>query len=249
MPHFVMLPNLPNHRISVAAVGEDYADIISTALEPFGITALSCNRNCFVDKRLSSHIDLSVFHHGENKFTLAKTLYGSAFSNELSKMGADISYSAADFSPQYPNDAFLCALSNGSKLFHNESFCDPNIKSCHGEKLIHVNQGYAKCSVCLINETAAISSDVGLIRAMRNQGMDVLEISSGGIELTGFAHGFIGGAAFKISADELAFTGNINTHPNKAEILNFLELHEIKPIFLTNRPIFDIGSVIPITEC
>ncbi|NCB74831.1 MAG: hypothetical protein EOM51_08845 [Clostridia bacterium] len=248
MPHFVILPNLPNSRVAVVAVGEDYAAIISTALEPFGIIALSCPKNSLLDSRLSSHIDLSLFHLGGEAFVLAKSLIGSSFSDKLTQMGAKICYSASDISPKYPSDAFLCALTNGSKLFHNEDICDPLINSCYVEKLIHVNQGYAKCSACLINENAAISSDSGIIKAMREQGMDVLEISSCGIQLQGFAHGFIGGAAFKISADELAFTGTINDHPSKADILGFLKLHNIKPVFLTDKPIFDIGSAIPLTE-
>lgn len=248
MPHFLKLPNLPTGQVTVVAAGEGYSDEIAKALIPFGIRTLSCPNNSFVDKRLRSHIDLSVFHIGENRFVLSSAAADSNFANELKRMGACISVSNSEFSSEYPNDAFLCALSNGVKVFHNAKFCDSHIKEAFPTRLIHVNQGYAKCAVCLVTENAAITADSGLCATMKHEGIDVLKIENYGIELSGFDEGFIGGASFKIAPDKLAFTGALNNHPNKTEIEEFLKLHGISPIYLTEKPIFDIGSVIPIIQ-
>ncbi len=248
MPHFLKLPNLPSGQVSVVAAGEDYADEIAKALMPFGIKTLSCPGNPDVDKRLRSHIDLSVFHLGGNKFVFSKSLSDSSFAYELRQMDAEILVSDSEFSSQYPNDAFFCALSNGEKVFHNAKFCDPHIIDGFPNRLIHVNQGYAKCAVCLVSETAAITADSGLCTAMEHEGMKVLKIDTGGITLSGFAQGFIGGASFKIASDKLAFSGTLQNHPNKTEIQEFLDLHGVTPIYLTEKPIFDIGSIIPISQ-
>lgn len=248
MPHFLKRPNLPTGQVTVVAVGEDYSDEIAKALMPFGIRTLSCPSSQLFDKRLRSHIDLSVFHLGENGFVLSPAVVDNDFANELKRMGADILVSNSEFSSEYPNDAFLCALSNGNKVFHHSRFCDSHVKEAFPSRLIHVNQGYAKCAVCLVTENAAITADLGLCAAMEHEGMEVLKIENFGIELSGFNEGFIGGASFKIAPDKLAFTGGLNNHPNKTEIEEFLKLHGISPIYLTEKPIFDIGSVIPIIQ-
>ena len=248
MPNFLKTPNLPTGQAVIAAVGEDYADEISTALSNFGIKTLSCPNNPCIDPRLKSHIDLSVFHLGSNRFLLAKPLIGSCFEAELKSLGAEILFSSLDLSSKYPHDAALCALTNGVLLFHNLKYSDIHLTEDNQFKSIHVNQGYSKCAVCFVNESSAITSDPGIAKSMAGEGIDVLLISPRGIELAGFNEGFIGGASFKISSDKLAFTGTLDGHPDKESILNFLIKYKVNPIYLTNKPIFDIGSIIAIME-
>ena len=78
--------------------------------------------------------------------------------------------------------------------------------------------------------------------------MDALYLPDPFIKLDGFDHGFIGGASFKISESELAFTGTIEDTNIKNKIESFLSERCIKPIYLIDKPIFDIGSAIPLTE-
>jgi len=248
MPHFLKTPNLPDGQVCVVAVGEDYAKEIGTALSAIGIQAIACPSNLLVDERLKSHIDLSLFHLGENRFVISSYISQSYFSDKLENIGAKIIVSDSKLKPDYPYDASLCALSVGEELFHNLKYSDKMLIDNSCCKKIHVNQGYAKCAVCLLSNTAAITADAGLAKAMKNEGIDVLEISSEGIELKGYNEGFIGGASLKISRDKLAFTGNLNNHPNKTDIYEFLKLHKICPVFLTDKPVFDVGSVIPIIE-
>ena len=248
MPHFVKTPNLPLGNVCVVAIGEDYAEEIGSALSSYGIITIACPSNSHVDERLKSHIDLSVLHTAENRFIISSAILQSGFIDELKLLGASLCISSAEISPNYPNDAALCALSAGDRLFHNLKCSDKFLLEISHYKKIHVNQGYTKCSACLISNTAAITSDLGLAKAMKSEGFDVLEICSEGIELAGFDQGFIGGAAFKISQDKLAFTGVLANHPDKSAIEKFLDYHKITPVFLTAKPIFDIGSALPIIE-
>ncbi|MGI5984936.1 MAG: hypothetical protein GXY01_04445 [Clostridiales bacterium] len=248
MPSFVKSPNLPAGQVIAAAVGEDYAEEIGCALSPLGIKVFSCPNNPLVDERLRSHIDLSIFHIGGNRFLLAKPLFQSSFADELRRNGAEIIFSEAELLPRYPNDAALCALAAEKLLFHNSKCGDKYIQSCGLFKNIHINQGYAKCAVCLVSESAAITADPGLAKAMKSEGVQVLQISPRGIALKGFSEGFIGGASFKIARDKIAFTGSLDNHPDKREIENFLWQNNVSPIYLTDKPIFDIGSAIPVFE-
>ena len=78
--------------------------------------------------------------------------------------------------------------------------------------------------------------------------MDVLHVSEKITALDGFEHGFIGGASFKISRSKIAFTGVITDNRERSRIEHFLNERGIAPVYLTDVPIFDIGSAIPITE-
>ncbi len=248
MAGFLNFPNLPQGRLSLAAIGEGYALEMSMALEKYGVRLLSCPNNPFVDERLGSHIDLSVYHLGGSSFLFSKHAAESDFAHCLKEHGAQIIVSDKSVSQLYPSDAGLCALNIGGRVLHNSSFCDPIITAYSRGRLYHVSQGYAKCAVCPITENAAISADPGLSQAMRRQGIEVLEITPGFVDLYGFREGFIGGAAFKIAPDILAFTGSLHRHPDKTSILDFLKKHGIYAVYLTEKPVFDIGSVIPILE-
>ncbi|NCC69705.1 MAG: hypothetical protein EOM14_16225, partial [Clostridia bacterium] len=134
MPHFINSPKLPQGQVAVVAVGEDYAEEIAKALLPYGIRTLSCPNNHLVDVRLRAHIDLSVIHIGENRFILSDATLESGFADALIKMGADIIVSEAEFSSEYPNDAALCALAAGDRLFHNFKCSDRRLKDMRGYK-------------------------------------------------------------------------------------------------------------------
>ena len=66
--------------------------------------------------------------------------------------------------------------------------------------------------------------------------------------MVGFEHGFIGGSSFKINRNEMAFTGVINDKAERRRIERFLNERGIYAVYLTDGPLFDIGSAIPITE-
>lgn len=46
----------------------------------------------------------------------------------------------------------------------------------------------------------------------------------------------------------MAFTGRLDRHPDWVKIGEFLYIRGISITFLTDRPAFDIGSAVPLTE-
>lgn len=234
------IPNLPDKKVSAVIIGEDYVKLLRPALLSMGVETISCPANAAVDPRLRCHCDLSVLHAFDNRLIVTSQVATEAFLAALSGSDAMLEIVDRPISGDYPQDAALCAAIVGGRAFHHRLFSvlseDP--------RLIQVNQGYAKCAVCPVTENSAITSDAGIAAAMRKAGIDVLQISPGYIQLPGFNEGFIGGSAFKLSPEVLAFTGSFDKHPDAERILDFIFKQGVHVEILTDLPIFDIGSAV-----
>ena len=245
MEQFFKSPHLPDSKVRALIVGECYAARLSPALESFGVRVIPCPINPYVDARLSYHSDLSVYHVGGKCFYLARHLRESELAKELEHLGASVRFSKARQGGEYPLDASLCALPLGDAVYHNAKICDELIVQSTS-RFENIKQGYAKCAVCPVSSDAAITADKGVARVLEKNGVRVLQVLPGGILLDGFDEGFIGGAAFKIAPDVLAFTGSLDLHPDKEKIEEFLSECGVRPEYLTAGQAFDIGSAFPI---
>lgn len=251
MSDYVIYPNLPQ-RAKVVALGEKYADILDKPLNMFGLLPIYVPDNPYVDARLSGHADLSVFHAGGDRVFLAPYLKNTSFAQYLEKTGFFIEYADINQSEKYPNDAQLNIAACGSALVYGRKtayrpIVDFLTNNCEFTA-IHINQGYAKCSILTVDERSIITQDRGAAQACAAAGFDVLCVAPGYVSLPGFEYGFLGGSGFKLSADTMAFTGTLDEHPDKERILDFLYARGVKPVYLTDRLLFDIGGIIPLTE-
>lgn len=228
-------------------IGEKYSGILAESLESSGLQPVFIPDNPHVDKRLSGHGDLSVFYPGGDKIFLAPHLKNSTFSEKLQKSGLKTVFLDMIQGEKYPDDAQMNICRLGSFFIHSPGVSHRALSKeliSIGLTPISVRQGYIKCCVCPTGEGSLISSDPGIEKSCLEHGLEVLKISPGFISLEGFGYGFIGGSAFMPDEKTLAFTGRIDAHPDAVRILEHLEKHGIKPLFLTDRPIFDIGSFI-----
>lgn len=248
MSRFLQKPHLPQGNVACIAMGEDYVTLLAPALKRSGVRVLACPPNPGVDVRLRSHIDLSVLHLGGPHFILAAYLRKTDFARELSALGAEIIFAEDGEGAAYPADARLCALLLGERLFHAPQITDRAVLKAGGFRQVSVRQGYAKCAVCPVSANAAITADSGMSRALTKEGIEVLKIESGSVSLSGFNEGFFGGAAFLLAPDTLAVTGRLNTLSDRNHIELFLGKYDVRTVFLTDRPIFDIGSAVPVLE-
>lgn len=247
---FVSKANLSNNA-SVVLLGESYCSKLKKSLENLGLKVLSVPANKAVDQRLSSHADLSVLHMGGPDIFLAEYLRNSALESELKQLGFVVYYPNISLGCKYPYDCAMNVCCIGDTVIYNDKTASANIieKLIHrGFKSVLCNQGYTKCLVSIVDENSIICSDKGISSVCREKGIDVLEISQGSIDLEGFEYGFIGGSSFKLSNNTMAFTGTLDSHPDKEKILTYLETKGIKAIFLTDSCIFDVGSILPIME-
>ncbi len=251
MRSFVQNANFPR-CCSGLIYGAKYEKILRDSLDSLHISSILLPDNPNIDRRLTGHADLSLLHAGGNRLIAAPYLKGSAFSHALENDGAELFFPSFAQKPRYPFDAQLNLCLLGSKMIASPKTVPPEIAefltNTASKQVIHCRQGYTRCVSCLPDEGSIITADRGVAEAAERVGISVLLIAEGGILLDGYACGFLGGASFKISADKMAFTGRLDRHPDRGRILDFLSARSIEAIFLTEDPVFDIGTAIPLYE-
>ena len=240
---------MPQGRVRTAILGSTYPNI-ADALKAIGITPICLPDNNDIAHPVRAHADMSVYYCGNGKLILSKNIVGKCCT-DLLPPNTSITVSTKYQSEKYPSDITLNACEIGEYIICKKDSIDNEILSHavnSNKKIINTHQGYSKCSVCILDEKHIITSDSSIASNAVSVGIDVLLISPGFFELSGYNYGFIGGSSFKCSNDTIAFTGILSGHPDEKRIMQYIESLELKTIFLTKERCFDIGSVIPLTE-
>lgn len=145
----------------------------------------------------------------------------------------------------YPYDISLNAVNLKDFFIHNLKYTDKHLlDEVKNKNLINVKQGYTKCSCSVISDNAIITSDVGIYNELKKYPIDVLGISAKDILLPHLNYGFIGGTCGLINENTIAFFGDYNLHPYGLDIKKFLIKHDVKPLFLSHKPLIDRGSIL-----
>lgn len=225
-------------------IGERYKNAFSAALSAYFEDIIFLPDNPHVAPALAGHFDLSVFKTADNKLICASYLKGTRFENELHNREVDLIFDTAEQKSDYPMDCALNAMQAGKYLICNSEICSERITdACKGSTVINVKQGYVRCSVLHVAGNNYITADNGIASALTKAGCDVLMISTGGIELPGYDYGFIGGASF-VCDNRVFFMGSINTHPDCAKILGFIEHCGMQTVSLGNGKLLDTGGAV-----
>lgn len=244
MIRFVDKPHLPQGKVRQLIVGEKYKKVLESALLERKVSAIWLKNNTFVDERLAGHCDLTAVHLGKNILAVQEDrAIDCEYINNI-----ELIRTAAPPKPEYPYDAKLNICIVGDKLIYNPKSADKQIVSLFNGRRLCCKQGYTKCSVCVVDEDSLITADRKIAAIASSAGMNVLQVSEKLAALDGFEHGFIGGASFKISRNEMAFTGVISNAAERSRIESFLNERGVSAVYLTDEPLFDIGSAIPIIE-
>lgn len=245
---FIKTPNLPQADVGLMAVSATYPEIL-IALEKIGIEVIPVKPMPMLEIPIQSHADILCHHLGDSHIVVAKR--ENILQSELKKYGFNVTESTTLITSPYPKDTVLNAARVGNCLIANFKSLDPQISDyCFKADItpIKVKQGYAKCSVAVIDENSIITSDNGIGQAAEKAGIDVLKIRPGYIKLPGYSYGFIGGCCGMIGRKHLAFAGNPIYHPDFLKIKAFLERRQIKITVLSERALLDVGGMIPLME-
>jgi len=249
--HYIKEPNLPESDVRALLVGADYLDVLKFGFKKENIFALPVPACHLLPEPVMSHADLMLTYMGNGLIVSFVKKITIKCPEAIEKWFEHVEWIEAENKPErvYPKDVGMNVLILPNAVYAKKAATDPCIlRAISKKQLINVKQGYTKCSVCVVTQNAAITADVGMARILQKQGCDVLLIEPGFIQLPGYDYGFIGGATVKISQNKLAFTGHLNAHPDRDRIIRFLEQHDVYPVFLSDRPVFDIGSMIPWLE-
>lgn len=243
---FIEKPNTPNKRTQGVIADYRMSKQSVETLRSMGISVIfSCDVKTLYDA-VSGHPDMQIHHLGGNKFVAAPEAY-EHFCKAMPD--ADIIKGSKRLADKYPDDIAYNAAAFGDCLICNSACTAIEILETYkvsNRTILNANQGYAKCSICVVSENAIITADEGIYKTAAEHGIDVLKIHEGHIKLKGMNYGFIGGATGLIAKDMLAVNGNINTHPDADLICEFCKRHGVNVVSLNNGPIEDIGSIISI---
>ena len=245
---FIEKANLPQNDIKHCVISEDAKDT-AQFLNKLGIETLFVEKSLNLDDEVSTHTDLLFSYCGKKRAVIAPNQ--ANLSAIVKKLGCRVE--VAEFEPfsPYPDDILL-----NSAIINETIICKTDKTSKHllqfaennNFNILNSKQGYSKCSICIVNENAIITEDNGIVRLLKNSQINVLKIEGDFIKLSESHSGFLGGASGKIGKNKIFFNGNLEEHPSYQEIINFLDLYNVKPFYDKSYKLTDIGSIIPITE-
>ena len=245
---FIEKPNLPQNKICHCVISENATEAIKF-LNDLGIKTLLTEKSVKLDDEIAFHSDTQFLYCGKKTALIAPNQV--SLGANIERLGCRVE--VAEFEPfsPYPDDillnqTFLNELFVGNLKFASEKAL--NFAKTNKMMLLNTKQGYSKCSICIINEKAIITEDNGMATLLKNSQVEVLKIKPDYIQLSDKHSGFLGGASGKISKNEIFFNGNIEEHPDFKVISDFLNRHNVKPVYDKSYKLTDIGSIIPITE-
>lgn len=242
---YIKKPNLPQGKVTLAAISEEAGEAI-TKLNSLGIKTIRIKKYNKLPEPVSSHADIQFLHMENNSIFHYEHLFLGEFEEKFNLMSIP---EKAD--KKYPDDVRLNCTIIGNKLICNTKTISRSIleyADYNAMTVINVNQGYARCSICVVNENTIITDDKSIFAAAGNFFNDTQYISKGSIGLNGYDYGFIGGCCGKIDKNIIAFNGAIESHKDYKVIIDCLERNNTECIELSRNKLYDIGGIIPLCE-
>lgn len=240
-------PNLPDKLVKKVIVSCDISGKIELSLKKYGIDIIKLQGKMNCDPAVRNHPDLYITHCDENVFLFAKNICSVAGDCDIKF--TEIEISTGECKIKYPDDVFMNSTVIGKNIIGCKKYMHKNILSFAEEndyRIINVNQGYAKCNICVVDENSVITEDVGIAKILSDYDFDVLLLENKVVRLSNYPYGFIGGASGKLSGNILGFYGNVFDHPEFNRIESFLTSKGVEPISLSDDPLTDYGSLIPV---
>lgn len=238
-------PNLPQARVTAVAISETAGESIRK-LASMGVFSVQIPAFSGLPDGLQSHADLQLFHVETSGIFVSEQLFDTIYNIGFQPLKV-----REPLGKCYPADARFNALRLGKRILCNPDTISREIlefAQTHEIEIVPVKQGYTKCSVCCVDEDLIITDDPSIYKSAQFFCNDLLLVSKGSIRLSGYHYGFIGGCCGKLDRDLIGWNGNIETHADAKQILDFLERHRIRSINLHDGPLTDIGSILPLKE-
>jgi len=254
--NFISQPNLPEREVELVIIDAKAHEYFA-ALEKLGISLIETKPRNDIDSRISTHPDMQICHLGQNRFLSEEGLSGYYIqeiekyisSKHCEKINKRVDVKELStrkgIYKSYPEECILNTVVENDWIiahYKNELFQNEE------KNIIRVRQGYVKCSVCIVSDNAIITSDKSIEKSALLNGIDVCYVTNDSIQLKGYNYGFIGGTCGKISKSKIVFFGDVDTHPDANKIISFCEKYNVECISLSNGPLQDFGSLIPIIE-
>lgn len=211
-------------------------------LERRGFEVVFTKPLCSVCEEISGHADIAL-HELFGSVVCAPEVY-DYYRERLS--GTEVIRGSLELAAKYPADIAYNVCRIGDRVFCKTRHTAPEILDRYraaGCRVIDARQGYARCSLCVVDDNSAITADEGMYGLLVKSGVETLKIRGGGISLYGM-DGFIGGAGGLLKKGLLAFCGDIMTHPDKDAITAFCRARGVEIVPLHRGGLIDAGGII-----
>lgn len=213
------------------------------SLENLNCKPILCEPCSSLYPAICGHPDI-LMHFIDNNTVIIHKDTSFTFEKKLKSLNLTVLRSKETLTGKYPKDIILNAVNTSEFFMHNIKYTDKTLlKKIHHKALINVKQGYAKCSTAILSDKAFITSDISIHKELNHYGYDVLLLPPGDILLPHLDYGFIGGTCGVLDSKTIVFYGNLDLYPHGELVKSFLNKHSITPIYLTNSPLIDRGSI------
>ncbi len=234
--------------MAIALVNSNFPEAAAKAIELDGINVIPLPLWDCLEMPMSTHPDMMIFM-GFGHIVCHKDYYNkytALIDSIVAKASLLLVVSDEEIDRTYPRDAKFNACVVGNSVICNTKHISRHILDIAKENnanIIHVNQGYTKCSTLVVGDNEIITSDRGIYMSAQNAGVNSLLISAGNVMLKPYEYGFIGGASGMYD-NKIYFCGNLENHPDKEKICEFITLCGKECVFLPFPELTDIGSIL-----
>lgn len=232
----------------IAVVDFKMGKAMKSCLEKIGYKIISLPPSMKLEDSISSHPDMLLFYLDKNIIT-GKDYYTEnkgVIDEIIKETGFNLILSKTEGQGEYPFDVTFNAAVVGKYLIANENFVADEILSLAGKKglkTVNIKQGYAKCSICTLSDSAVITADEGIAKTLLSEtDLDVLKIKEGFVDLPPYKYSFIGGAS-GADKENVYFCGDLKKHPDFDKIFNFCNKHGKNVVSLSDGNLTDFGTI------
>ncbi len=200
-----------------------------------------------LDARIASHPDTLFARVGD--VLVVSEAYADHAPQAVERIAAHARVCFGKTVPRspYPHDVAYNVFSHGGRLYGRTDAWDAAVLAAateQGMPVRAVRQGYAGCCALSCGDFV-LTADPSLADALTADGASVLCLTAGGIRLSGYDCGFIGGAG-GFCARTAIFFGNIDTHPDGRAMRETFEKAQIDVLSLGTDILCDFGGIFTI---
>ncbi|MHC1777361.1 MAG: elongator complex protein 3 [Lentimicrobium sp.] len=195
----------------------------------------------FVYKSISGHPDIFMCQGAEGLVVAPGLPEGMV--EALHQKGISVITGNSNPGKVYPESARFNAVVTGEFIIHNLKITDPAIfRTFPGRRHLHVNQGYTRCNLLVLNDDYFITSDRGIEKALTAEGKTVLFVDPSPVKLKGQKYGFFPGCC-GLYDDEVLINGSLKHHPQEEIIGDFIKNAGYGFTELYNGLLMDVGGI------
>ena len=197
-----------------------------------------------LDTPVASHADMLFCILDKTVFCYEEYVSNTKIEEILKNSGYCVVYIDKKCEKQYPNDVYLNVLVMGKNIFCNKNYVAKEILDYateNGYEVTNVKQGYSACSTLVIDDNNAITSDLGIAKAINSCGKRALLVSNEGIDLPGYNCGFFGGASI-VLGKSVYFWGDITLISSYKATYDFISSCGYNIIQFSTKRVCDFGG-------